>query len=62
MAGARPTVRRRYVEHLLSTLPTRLDGLTVVVDCAQGAASDLAPRVLRAAGADVVAIYADADG
>ncbi|OHV41786.1 MULTISPECIES: phosphoglucosamine mutase [Pseudofrankia] len=51
-----------YVEHLLSTLPVRLDGLRVVVDCAQGAASTLAPRVLRAAGADVVALHADGDG
>jgi phosphoglucosamine mutase len=52
----------QYVEHLLAMLPARLDGLKVVVDCAQGAASELAPRVLRAAGADVVAIYADGDG
>jgi len=51
-----------YVDHLLSTLPARLDGLKVVVDCAQGAASTLAPRVLRAAGADVVALHADGDG
>lgn len=52
----------RYVEHLLSTLPTRLDGLRVVVDCAQGAASEVAPLALRAAGADVVAINAEPDG
>jgi phosphoglucosamine mutase len=52
----------RYVEHLLSALPARLDGLSVVVDCAEGAASDLAPRVLRAAGADVVAMFASGDG
>jgi phosphoglucosamine mutase len=51
-----------YVEHLLSTLTSRLDGLRVVVDCAQGAASALAPRVLRAAGAEVVALHADGDG
>ncbi|SQD98792.1 MULTISPECIES: phosphoglucosamine mutase [unclassified Parafrankia] len=54
-----------YVDHLLATLPGGpggLRGLRVVVDCAQGAASDLAPRVLRAAGADVIALHADGDG
>jgi phosphoglucosamine mutase len=51
-----------YVRHLLATLPVRLDGLRVVVDCAQGAASQLAPRVLREAGADVIALHADGDG
>ena len=51
-----------YLDHLLATLPCRLDGLKVVVDCAQGAASELAPRVLRAAGADVISMFADADG
>ncbi|MBL7490641.1 phosphoglucosamine mutase [Frankia sp. AgW1.1] len=51
-----------YVKHLLATLPVRLDGLRVVVDCAQGAASRLAPRVLREAGAEVIALHADGDG
>ena len=51
-----------YVEHLLATLEAPLDGLRVVVDCAQGAASHLAPQVYRRAGADVVAVHADADG
>jgi phosphoglucosamine mutase len=52
----------RYVDHLLAALPARLDGLHVVVDCAQGAASELAPRVLRAAGATVTALFADGHG
>jgi phosphoglucosamine mutase len=51
-----------YVEHLLGTLEAPLDGLRVVVDCAQGAASHLAPEVYRRAGAHVVAVHADADG
>ena len=54
--------RRGYAEHLLATLPHRLDGLRVVVDCAHGAASVVAPTVYRAAGADVVAIGAQPDG
>jgi phosphoglucosamine mutase len=57
-----PALVERYVAHLLGTLTHRLDGLRVVVDCAQGAASLLAPRVLREAGADVIALFADADG
>src|SRR6478672_5217185 len=51
-----------YVRHLLSVVPQRLDGLTVVVDCANGAASDVAPAALRAAGAEVVVIGAQPDG
>ena len=41
---------------------TRLDGLTVVVDCAHGAASAAAPRAYRAAGANVIAINAEPNG
>jgi phosphoglucosamine mutase len=40
----------------------RLDGLRVVVDCANGAASAVAPRVLARLGADVRVIHADPDG
>ncbi len=51
-----------YVSHLLSTLPNRLDGLTVVVDCANGAASLVGPDALRRAGATVIEIHASPDG
>jgi phosphoglucosamine mutase len=51
-----------YVDHLLDALPHRLDGLRVVVDCANGAASTVAPDALRRAGAEVVAIHASPDG
>jgi phosphoglucosamine mutase len=51
-----------YVDHLVSTVGRSLAGLTVVVDCAHGAASEAGPRALRAAGAEVVAIGADPDG
>ena len=51
-----------YVEHLLSTLDRSLAGLKVVVDCANGAATEAAPMALRAAGADVVVIGAEPDG
>ncbi len=52
----------RYADHLLSTLPNRLDGLKVVTDAAHGAAHALAPVVLRAAGAEVVSIGDAPDG
>ncbi len=51
-----------YVAHLMSVLPHRLDGLKVVVDCANGAASVVSPQALRAAGAEVVEIGAAPDG
>jgi phosphoglucosamine mutase len=46
----------RYIEHLLSTVTQKLDGLKVVVDCANGAASFVAPEALRRAGAEVIAV------
>ncbi|MDG6105340.1 phosphoglucosamine mutase [Dactylosporangium aurantiacum] len=52
----------RYVRHLLTSLPAPLVELTVVVDCANGAASSAAPEAYRRAGAHVIAINADPDG
>ncbi|MBM6405691.1 phosphoglucosamine mutase [Phycicoccus sp. CSK15P-2] len=52
----------RYVAHLLQALPNRLDGLTVVIDAAHGAASAVSPEVFRLSGAEVVEIGTDPDG
>ena len=52
----------RYLRHVGKASTVRLDGLTVVVDCAHGAASSVAPRAYRAAGARVIAINADPNG
>lgn len=52
----------RYVVHLLSTLPNRLEGIHVVLDCAHGAASGVSPQVFTDAGAQVTVIGADPDG
>jgi phosphoglucosamine mutase len=52
----------RYVDHLVRAVPGGLDGIRVVVDCANGAASAAAPEAYRRAGADVVAIAAEPDG
>ena len=52
----------RYLRHVGKAATTRLDGLTVVVDCAHGAASSAAPDAYRAAGATVIPIHAEPDG
>ena len=52
----------RYLDHIVAAAGTRLDGLTVVVDCANGAAFAAAPRAYAAAGARVIAINAEPDG
>ena len=52
----------RYIVHLLSTLPNRLDGIHVVLDCAHGAAAGVSPQVFTDAGARVTVIGADPDG
>ena len=52
----------RYVMHLLASLPQRLDGVKVVLDCAHGAASGVSPETFSDAGAELVVIGADPDG
>ncbi|MCZ0729178.1 phosphoglucosamine mutase [Mycolicibacterium iranicum] len=52
----------RYLRHVGKAATTRLDALTVVVDCAHGAASVAGPLAYRAAGANVIPIHADPDG
>jgi phosphoglucosamine mutase len=52
----------RYLDHIAAAVGRRLDGLTVVVDCANGAASVAAPRAYTAAGARIIAINAEPDG
>ena len=54
----------RYIEFAKRTIPrnSRLDGLRIVIDCANGAAYKVAPEVLWELGADIVAIGVDPDG
>ena len=54
--------KQRYLVHLQGTLPNSLKGIKVVVDCANGAASDLAPKAFRDAGAEVIVIGNEPDG
>jgi phosphoglucosamine mutase len=51
-----------YVKHLVASSPRSLDGLTVVLDCANGAAHEVGPRVFEELGATVIAIHAEPDG
>ena len=57
-----PEATGRYVDHLLLATPHPLEGVRVVVDCAHGAASVIAPEAYRRAGADVVALHAEPNG
>jgi phosphoglucosamine mutase len=52
----------RYVVHLLASLPHRLDGIHVVLDCAHGAAAGVSPEVFVDAGARLTVIGNDPDG
>ncbi|MGV4376826.1 phosphoglucosamine mutase [Trueperella pyogenes] len=52
---------RHYMDHLVS-IGADLSGLSVVLDCANGAASHVAPQVFQELGADVVVINASPDG
>ena len=51
-----------YCDYLLSTIDERLDGFTVCLDCANGAAFQTAPKVYRALGAEVYVIGDEPDG
>ena len=52
----------RYIYHLLSSLSANLTGIKVVVDCANGASSRVAPKTYERAGAEVIAISASPNG
>jgi phosphoglucosamine mutase len=56
--------RGRYIHFAKSTFPEdlRLDGLKVVIDCANGAAYQVAPSALWELGADIVAIGVEPNG
>jgi len=54
--------KESYIQNLLKSLDSNLSGLKVVVDCANGAASFVAPELLKRAGAEVIAISASPNG
>lgn len=54
--------QRRYIDFVKETTGARLDGLHIVVDCAQGASSQVAPTALQELGAAVSTYYHEPDG
>ncbi|MDW7651088.1 MAG: phosphoglucosamine mutase [Bacillota bacterium] len=56
------TAEDRYLDYLLSTVPSPFKGLRVVLDCANGASFRLAPKAFRALGADVFTMHYAPDG
>lgn len=57
-----PEAIKTYVDHLVNSIPNSLQGLRVVVDSANGAASEAGPEALRRAGAEVIVIGSAPDG
>ncbi len=53
---------RRYVDFVKETTSVRLDGLHVVLDCAQGASYEVAPMAFKELGAQVSCYYHEPDG
>ena len=56
------SARETYLKHLLNSIESNFNGLKIVIDCANGAASFVAPEMLRRAGAEVIAINAAPNG
>ena len=54
--------KERYIQHAKGTIKESLAGLKIVVDGANGAASEIAPRILRDLGAEVITINCTPDG
>jgi phosphoglucosamine mutase len=54
----------RYIEYCKSTIPTRfnLQGMRIVIDCANGATYHVAPSVFRELGAEVITLAASPNG
>jgi phosphoglucosamine mutase len=53
---------RQYLEYLVSTASVRFDGVTLAMDCGNGAASVLGPGLFRRLGADVKELFSAPDG
>ncbi|RUS45145.1 phosphoglucosamine mutase [Cohnella sp. AR92] len=55
-------LKERYVEFLKTTVRHSLSGLKIVLDCAHGAAYELAPEIFRELGAEVIVYGAKPNG
>lgn len=54
--------KMQYAHHLKSTVDADLSGYKIVLDCANGATSELAPRIFRELGAEVLVMAVEPDG
>ena len=54
--------KERYLSFLKTTINHRFDGLKIVLDCAHGAAYELAPAVFEELGAETITVGAEPDG
>ncbi|MFD1179148.1 phosphoglucosamine mutase [Paenibacillus puldeungensis] len=52
----------KYLDHLKTTISSSFEGLKIVLDCANGAAYELAPKLFKELGADVHTIAAEPNG
>ncbi|MEI7028321.1 phosphoglucosamine mutase [Paenibacillus sp. y28] len=62
MVSDEPQAKYMYLDYLRTTISHSFQGLKVVLDCSNGAAYELAPRLFRELGADIVTIGAEPDG
>jgi phosphoglucosamine mutase len=60
--AADESLDRQYLEYLMSTVSLRFDGLRLVIDCGNGAASRLAPQLFVGLGARVTTLCCEPDG
>ena len=51
-----------YIQHIVNSADTELDGLKVVIDCANGANSEIGPEILRRLGAEVITMFNEPNG
>ncbi len=58
----RKELLQEYIDYVLSTTDVRLDGMKIVLDCANGAAYEAMPTILRSLGAELTVIHNEPDG
>lgn len=58
----RTDAREEYINHAVTSVPVRLDGMKIVVDCAEGASYYTSVEALKELGGTVVAIHNSPDG
>ena len=58
----RTDAREEYINHAIQAVPVELNGMKIVVDCAEGAAYYTSVEALKELGAGIVAIHNNPDG